>query len=74
MGNCKNCKWWQSPHEGYWDANKFGNCNVLNNQQVSDSQNNVYGLLEGCVDVFDKRPDFEFVTGENFGCIHFKKK
>lgn len=78
MKTCKYCKYWQSPHEGYWEPSKMGNCTLLVDGAPSvtkvPSNSLVYGLVEGCVDVFDKRPDFEFVTGENFGCIHFKKK
>jgi hypothetical protein len=72
---CRNCKHWQSPHEGYWEAQEMGACAVFMNEvERTEGNNSVYGLLEGCVDVFDKRPDFEFVTGERFGCIHFKKR
>lgn len=74
MRKCKNCVFWESPHEGYWESKKMGNCLLMKPDATRMTENSgVYGLLEGCVDVFDKRPDFEFITGENFGCIHFKK-
>lgn len=74
---CKSCEYWDSPHDGYWDGEKFGTCKLLNSTEGAQKIANyagVYGLVEGCVNVQDRTDDFEFVTGESFGCIHFERR
>ena len=75
MKTCKNCKNWNKGHEGMWQSENFGNCELLNNGQDSNGNYNIIvGLCEGCVNVVDKVDNFEFVTGENFGCVHWEKQ
>ena len=75
MKKCKNCKYWDSPHEGYYDSETKGCCTLFNNESIDlhESNSSIMGCVEGCVDVSARCYDFEFVTQENFGCIHFKK-
>jgi hypothetical protein len=70
---CKNCRYWQNGHEAFYASDLFGICKVLNrNINVLDFSLPV-GIVEGCVNVEDRCDTFEYVTGENFGCVHFKK-
>lgn len=69
---CKNCIHWKNGHEGYQEPSKFGNCEVLSLECEVPEYSLLLGLVEGCVDVNDKHPSFEFVTQVNFGCVHFK--
>jgi len=74
MNTCKNCKHWAGGHDGYW-SNVNGSCSVLQQQvNVKKKDALVIGLVEGAVDVKDRINTFEFITQENFGCVHFNKK
>jgi hypothetical protein len=69
---CKNCTHWQNGHEGYWEPEHFGNCQVLDREIEVPKFSLALGLVEGCVSVEDRCNTFEFITCENFGCVHFK--
>ena len=69
---CINCSHWASPHEGMVDSNDYGTCNLLSNL-VTESPDDIRGVVEGCVSVYNRTEDFEFVTGKDFGCIYHSK-
>lgn len=71
---CKNCKYWKRGHQGFWYTLKYGNCEVIEGEVESAPYSSVIGIVEGCVNVEDRISSFEYVTQENFGCIHFKEK
>jgi hypothetical protein len=75
MKKCKNCKYWDSPCNGYLDGETKGVCELLNDQSdvLHDNNSAMLGLVEGCLSVHSRCDDFQFITQENFGCIHFKK-
>ena len=72
MSKCKHCKYWKNGHDGYWHPELFGSCKVLSQEITVPKHSLVLGLVEGCVSVEDRCDTFEFITQENFGCIHFK--
>jgi hypothetical protein len=71
---CKNCNYWQNGHEGFWKPEKYGNCKVIDKKLETPKYSSIIGIVEGCVNVENKISSFEYVTQENFGCIHFKEK
>lgn len=82
MNTCKNCKWWEHSIQHIVDNNQYGCC--WNDEKIfcigdldPDKEEDV---LHSQIDCFVMTPisniedGVEFVTGENFGCIHFEDK
>lgn len=70
---CKKCKYWTRISEKYADK-RYGNCNCEKFIYDDVCSDNIPKLKNDCLlysDYESYRADFE--TGENFGCIHFKK-
>lgn len=72
MKKCKTCKFWERGHNGVYNSDNYGTC--CHPISEGDSFNDFIPLCEGCVDARDKIDNFEFVTGENFGCVNHKNK
>ena len=70
---CKNCLFWKKGHNCFLESESFGSCDVLDGSKQVDGTTRVVGVVEGCLDVKEKCFSFEFVTGENFGCLHFSQ-
>ena len=75
MGKCSTCNFWNEGHNGVYESDFHGTCTLLTNEANKViTLNDIIPLCEGCVNVTDRVSGFEFVTGQNFGCVRYKKR
>jgi hypothetical protein len=71
LERCKNCKYWTRTEKEEHNSGLYGDCNSSKFEYEIDRES----LVDGDKLLYQDYEGFSagFVTGEEFGCIHFKE-